>query len=58
VDEHVRAAAILRDEAETFLAVEELHGTSRHSHLLETLKSRSFARANHLRGRPSGFGVV
>src|SRR2546430_827931 len=42
--EHVRAAAVLRDEAEAFLTVEELHGTSRHSHLLETLKSRCYPR--------------
>src|SRR5207247_5615040 len=42
--EHVRATAVLRDEAEAFLTVEELHGTSRHSHLLETLKSRCYPR--------------
>src|SRR5262249_52488743 len=56
MNEHVRAATILRDEAEALLRVEELHGTCSHIGLLETHQF-IFRPHNHLHGPPSGFGV-
>src|SRR5580704_17082097 len=57
MDEHVRAAAILRDEAVAFLGVEELDGTLSHDGLLEVAK-HVCGRANHSHGLQSGFRVV
>src|SRR4051794_18995979 len=45
VNEHVRAAAVLRDEAEAFLAVEELNCTGRHDDLLKDTRNRVLTRA-------------
>jgi len=51
VNEHIRPAAVLHDEAEALLGVEELDSTCGHNGLLgKTQNSASMPHANHSRG--------
>ena len=56
VDEHIRAARVLHDEAVALLGVEKLNGTCSHNGLL--LKTRrAFAAVRTIRAVQSGFCV-
>ena len=57
VHEHIRAAAVLHDEAEALLGVEKLDGTLA---MWPSIKhaNASCSRSNHSDGSKSGFGVV
>src|SRR5208283_72117 len=57
VNEHIRAAVVLHDEAEALLGVEKLNGTCGHGGLLLKTRKRVMPHANHSHGPHIRFGV-
>src|SRR6185295_17477948 len=57
VNEHIRAAIVLHDEAESLLGVEEFNGTCGHQGLLNKTRKRVVPHTNHSPGSHPGFCV-